>query len=142
VVWSALLDIFKWYGLPYWQGYKGMADAQDRPRAGWTKLKEGIPFATVLPAVRAAYAVPARIGRRFALVQTIEAIRLYAAGHQGTLPPSLEAITEAPVPIDPSTGKLLPYAVEGSNARIIVPSPPGYEHVPGYSFNYELKLAR
>jgi hypothetical protein len=135
-------DIFKWYGLPYWQGYKGMADAQDHPRAGWTKLKEGIPFATVLPAVRGAYSAPARIGRRFALVQTIEAIRLYAAGHQGALPPSLEAITEAPVPLDPSTGKLVPYTVEGSTARIIAPSPPGYENVPGYSFNYELKLAR
>jgi hypothetical protein len=135
-------DIFKWYSLPYWQGYKGMADAQDHPRAGWTKLKEGIPFATVLPAVRAAYSAPARIGRRFALVQTIEAIRLYAAGHHGTLPPSLEAITEAPVPIDPSTGKLLPYKVDGTTARIIAPPPSGYEQVPELKINYELKLAR
>jgi hypothetical protein len=135
-------DIFKWYTLPYWQGYKGMADAQDHPRAGWTKLKEGIPFATVLPAVRGAYSAPARIGRRFALVQTIEAIRLYAAGHHGTLPPSLEAITEAPVPIDPSTGKLLPYTVDGMTARIIAPPPSGYEQVPELKINYELKLAR
>ena len=29
-------DIFKWTGLPYWQGYKGMSDAESAParRAG------------------------------------------------------------------------------------------------------------
>ena len=89
--------------LPYWQGYKGMSDAEQKPRAGWAKLKGGIPFAVVLPAIRSAYVVPARVDRRLDVAQTIEAIRLYAAGHQGSLPPSLDAITEAPVPIDPAT---------------------------------------
>ena len=37
-------DIFKWAGLPYWQGYKGMSEAEQHPRAGWDKLKGGIPF--------------------------------------------------------------------------------------------------
>ena len=80
--------------------------------------------------------------RRLDVAQTIEAIRLYAAGHQGSLPPSLEAITEAPVPIDPATGKSFNYKVDGSTATLTAPAPPGHEQVPQYKINYELKLAR
>ena len=29
-------DIFKWAGLPYWQGHKGMSDAEQHPRAAGT----------------------------------------------------------------------------------------------------------
>jgi len=135
-------DIFKWVGLPYWQGYKGMNDSEQSPRAGWDKLKGGIPFATVLPAIRSAYVVPARVDRRLDVAQTIEAIRLYAASHQGSLPPNLEAITDAPVPMDPATGKPFSYKVDGSTATLTAPAPPGFEHVPQYKINYELKLAR
>jgi hypothetical protein len=135
-------DIFKWAGLPYWQGYKGMSDSEQNPRAGWTKLKGGIPFAVILPAIRSAYVVPARVERRLDVAEIIEAIRLYAAGHQGSLPPSLEAITEAPVPIDPATGKSFSYKVEGSTATLTAPGPLGYEHVSQRKINYELKLAR
>ena len=64
-------------------------------------------------------------------MQNIEAIRLYAAGHDGSLPPSLEAITEAPVPIDPATGKSFDYKVDGSTATLTAPAPPGFEqHSP------------
>ena len=65
--------------------------------------------------------MPARVERRLNVVQYIEAIRLYAANHNGTLPPSLEAITEAPVPIDPATGKFFDYKVDGSTATLTAP---------------------
>jgi hypothetical protein len=135
-------DIFKWIGLPYWQGYRGMNDAEQKPRAGWNTLKGGIPFAIVLPAIRSAYVVASRVDRQLDVVQTLEAIRLFAAGHQGALPPSLDAITEAPVPIDPSTGKPFNYKVDGTTATLTAPPPPGYEGVPQYKIHYELKLAR
>jgi hypothetical protein len=135
-------DIFKWAGLPYWQASKGMADSERHPGVGWDKLKGGIPFANVLPAINSAFYVPVRVERRLNVVQYIEAIRLYAANHNGTLPPNLEAITEAPVPIDPATGKFFEYRVDGSTATLTAPGPPRYERIPEFKIRYELKLAR
>jgi len=133
-------DIFKWAGLPYWQASKGMADSERHPGVGWDKLKGGIPFGNVLPAINTGFYVPARVERRLNVVQYIEAIRLYAANHNGALPPNLEAITEAPVPIDPATGRFFEYRVDGSTATLTAPAPPRYE--PEYKIHYELKLAR
>ena len=48
-----------------------------------------------------------RLERRTALLRTIEAIRFYAATHDGKLPPNLAAIKEVAVPIDPFDGKPL-----------------------------------
>ncbi len=135
-------DIFKWAGLPYWQGSKGMTETEQHPGVGWDKLKGGIPFATILPAITSGFYVPARVERRLNVVQYIEAIRLYAANHHGALPPSLEAITEAPVPIDPATGKFFEYKVEGSTATLRAPAPSPYRNVPEFKIRYELKLAR
>ena len=134
-------DIFKWGALPYWQGVKGMTESSQNPRAGWATLKEGIPFSIVLPAINSTYVVSARVERRLNVLMYIEAIRLYAARHAGSLPPSLEAITEAPVPIDPVTGKFFNYKVEGSTATLTAPAPPGYEQVPQLKIHYVLKLA-
>ncbi len=135
-------DIFKWAALPYWQGYKGMNDAANHPRAGWFKLKGGIPFSMVLPAINSAYVVPARVDRRLDVARIIEAVRLYAANHEGSLPPNLEAITEAPAPFDPATGKPFHYKLEGSTAILTAPAFPGFEHIPQFKINYQLKLAR
>ena len=121
-------DIFKWAGLPYWQGARGIAESERHPGVGWEKLKGGIPFANVLPAISSGFYVPARVERRFNVVQYIEAIRLYAANHNGSLPPSLEAIAEAPVPIDPATGKFFEYKVDGSTATLTAPGPARFEH--------------
>ena len=64
-----------------------MADSERHPGIGWDKLKGGIPFAMILPAINSVFYVPVRVERRLNVVQYIEAIRLYAADHNGTLPP-------------------------------------------------------
>ena len=52
-------------------------------------------------------------------MKIIEAIRYYAAVHDGKLPESLGAIKEIPVATDdPMTGKPLGYKVEGRTAII------------------------
>jgi hypothetical protein len=119
-----------------------MADSARHPGVGWDKLKGGIPFATVLPAIESGFYVPARVDRRLNVVHYIEAIRLYAANHDGALPPNLEAITVAPVPIDPATGKFFEYKVDGSTATLSAPGPAQYQNVPQFKIRYELKLAR
>jgi hypothetical protein len=134
-------DLFKWAGLPYWQGSKGIIESERHPGVGWEKLKGGIPFASILPAISSAFFVPARVERRFNVVQYIEAIRLYSADHNGTLPPDLDALTEAPVPIDPATGKLFDYKVDGSTATLTAPTPSRYQGVAELKIHYVLKLA-
>ncbi len=135
-------DIFKWAGLPYWQATSGMAQSEQHPGVGWDKLKGGIPFAIVLPAIHSGFYVPVRVERRLNVVQYIEAIRLYAASHNGDLPPSLEAITAVPVPIDPATGKFFDYKVDGSTASLTAAGPARLAQIPEYKIRYELKLAR
>jgi hypothetical protein len=135
-------DIFKWTGLPYSEGYKGLREANQHPRETWAKLKGGIPFASLLPAINSVYVVPVRLQRRFCVVQYVEAIRLYAADHEGALPASLEAITEVPLPVDPATGKPLTYKLDGSTATLSAPGPPGWEGIPQFRIDYVLKLAR
>jgi hypothetical protein len=135
-------DIFKWGGLPYWQGHRGLREAGQHPRLGWAKLKAGIPFATLLPAINSVFVVPVRTQRRLDVVQYIEAIRLYAANHGSKLPADLAAITESPVPIDPATNRPLDYKLDGDTATLTAPAPPGWDGIPQYKIRYELKLAK
>ena len=57
-----------------------------------------------------------------AALQTIEALRDYAAAHDGRPPASLAALTETPAPIDPVTGKVFEYASEGDRATLSSPA--------------------
>lgn len=134
-------EIFKWTGLPFSQGWQGLEKADVHPRLGWEKLKSGIPFVMILPAIRSVFVVPVRVDRRLDVVQAIEAIRLFAASHDGKLPPNLDAITEAPVPVDPATGKPFDYRASGETATLSAPPPPGY-NFPQFKVHYVLKLAR
>ena len=75
-------------------------------------------FADFLPGVVEHRRSQARLEQRIALLRTIEAIRLYAAKHEGNLPEKLEAIA-VPVPVDPFTGKAFGYSVEGNVVQLI-----------------------
>jgi hypothetical protein len=46
-----------------------------------------------------------RLDRRIAALRVVEAVRHYAATHDGKLPQKLAQITETPIPHDPFTGK-------------------------------------
>ncbi len=56
--------------------------------------------------------------RRIAILRTVEAVRLHAAGHGGALPRTLEEIGEVPVPDDPVTGEPFTYQREGETVVI------------------------
>ncbi len=62
-----------------------------------------------------------RLDRRVVALRVVEAIRLYAASHDGTLPENLKQITEVPVPDDPATGKPLEYHRDGAAAVLSLP---------------------
>jgi hypothetical protein len=68
-----------------------------------------------------------RLDRDVAVLQSVEAIRSYAASHQGQLPQTLADITEVSVPKDPLNGEAFRYARTGATAVLESPARPGGE---------------
>jgi hypothetical protein len=138
-------DMVKWQGMPYWQARPGLDKAVEGVKE--EKVKAGelerVPLAALLiPAVEKVFFATTRIDRKIAALRCIEAIRLYAASHDGKLPAALHDITEVPIPVDPETGKDFEYQVDDGKAVLSAPPPPGEKPNSWNHLNYELTLAR
>ncbi len=117
-------DTFKWFFVPYWQAQAGAAAAENRLRAE-AGSKELIPLAgMLLPAIRQASFAPVRQDRHIAELRVIEAVRMYAAAHNGQLPERLDMITEVPIPLNPATGRAFEYKASNGKAILDDPAPP------------------
>jgi hypothetical protein len=136
-------DLYRWYGLPYWIARPGMERTEAELRASRTQL-EAVPLAAaVLPALGKVMQVQARVERHIAALRCLEAIRLYAAAHDGKLPAKLADISEVPIPEDPFNGKPFEYRVEGDKAILSGPPPPGDRPIPTHNtVRYELTLKK
>lgn len=75
-----------------------------------------------------------------AAVQCVEALRHYAAAHNGQLPKQLSEIAGVQVPTNPGTGKPLAYRYDGSKAVLEASAPKG--GTPRDSTRYEITVAR
>jgi hypothetical protein len=104
-------------------------------------LLKGLSEGTVPPLERT-YATATRLDRRLATLRCVEAVRLYAAVHNGKLPATLAGILDAPVPQDPVTSKPFEYNVVGDRVSLKAPLPPGPKPPPGQLLSYELTLRR
>jgi hypothetical protein len=126
-------DMLKWIPLPYWQTAKGIAN-EPPPSADSLLAK------LLLPAVLTVRMAGARLERRIAILRHVEAVRMYAAEHDGKLPASLSDCT-VPLPVDPLFGKPFGYSVEGDTAVIMAPPPPGadYKPDPRWTNPYDLR---
>jgi len=128
-------ESFKWFYVPYWQGREGLKRVEREYIAAWSEGREVVPVVqTLLPAIGAVHQATARSQRSTAVLRLIEALRLYAAAHDGRLPETLAAL-EVPVPIDPFTGKPFEYRREGD--RAIIEGPP----MPGLLLKLEIQMA-
>ncbi len=120
-------EMFKWSLLPPTEAFgraeqsrKKLDDAGYFERGGVSR--EVIPIAeSLLPAVAGARFVDTRLRTRLVGLRALEAIRMYAATHDGKLPKSLGDITQVPVPNVPFTGKPFTYKLEGERAILDVP---------------------
>ena len=79
-----------------------------------------------------------RLDRHVATLQCIEAMRLYAATHEGRFPKQLSDITQVPVPDDPVTHKPFIYSRTGAEAVLEGPDPEGAQ--AREAIRYELHL--
>ncbi len=88
------------------------------------------------------FAAQARIDRRIAAFRCVEAVRLYAAGHDGKLPASLDEIKIRPIPADPVTGKPFDYHRVGDRAVLCSTPFPGQPANNANTPTYELIFSR
>jgi hypothetical protein len=134
-------ELFRWCSFPYWQGREAMHQVDSRFGQMRERMEEGFPLGSAfLPAVQKVYFARALMERRIAAVRCIEAIRLYAASHEGKLPEKLSDMTEVPIPVDPVTGKQFEYQSARDKATLYGPPPDGEEPTERNSLRYELTL--
>lgn len=139
-------EVLKWLTFPDWQARQeidtvarrvkqdGQSSAADSPAIPLAKL--------MLPAVEKVFGARVRVDRRIAALRCVEAVRLYAAGHDGKLPASLGDIKEVPVPIDPATGKPFGYRLSGDKAVLSSPPLQPERTYPGNALSYEISLRK
>ncbi len=138
-------DLYKWMNLPFWQSVDGLAKAETLGvnSAGDQYSNPLLTlFRMLTPALNAARWAGVRHERGLDALQTIEAIRMYAAEHDGSLPTSLDAL-DVPAPRDPATGQPFEYRDTGDNtATLKGPIPPGAPAHHTSAIDYILKLAK
>ncbi len=111
-------DSFKATYLPHPEARRAFAEADSRRKGA--PNTEGKRFADAwLPAIGKVMGAQARLERKIAALRVIEALRLHAAAHDGTLPDKLSEVTAAPIPDDPGTGKPFEYQRDGEAATLI-----------------------
>jgi hypothetical protein len=131
-----------WYRasyLPYPQGRPLFEAAEKRLRDG--PAAEGrVPARLFLPALNKVMSAQARVERNLAALRIVEALRMYAAAHDGKLPDKLDDVTEAPIPSDPGTGKPFEYSRESNTATLVsqVPRDP----IPNNGVRYRVTIRK
>jgi hypothetical protein len=108
-----------------------------RPFSGGENCEILPMVSLLLPALQASRQAQVRLDREVASLRVIEALRMYAAGHEGRLPERLEDIDQVPVPANPATGKPFLYRFAGATA--ILELPPS-DRVASGNRRYEIQI--
>jgi hypothetical protein len=127
-------DVMKFMNLPTWQATQLTLEPKPDKNAG-------IFAKALVPALSRVRSAQGRIEQRIALLRHVEALRLYAAGHEGKLPEKL-ADCGVPLPVDPFTGQAFRYKVDGATAHVWGSPPRGMEKVPAYNVHYEVTIQK
>lgn len=98
-------------------------------------------FAFLVPAIYKVRLAQGRLEQRIALLRHVEAIRMYAAEHDGKLPEKLDQIT-VPLPLDPFTGKPFRYELDGSTAHLRGSPPATEAKIPQYNLHYQITIRK
>jgi hypothetical protein len=113
-------DFFKSVYLPTPQAISMAEAALKRMKSTPHKETTRLPL-LLLPAIPKVIYRTSQLDRKIAALRTIEALRLYAANHEGQLPDKLADITDVPVPNDPGTGMPFQYQRDKDTATVIAP---------------------
>jgi hypothetical protein len=114
-------DWYKGAYLPYPEARPILDAALKRVRAA--PITEGhIPGRLLLPGLDRIMSRQVLFERNLTALQVIEALRMYAAAHDGKLPDKLADITEVPISNDPGTGKPFEYRRDNDIATLSGPT--------------------
>lgn len=128
-------DLMKLMNLPYWQ-IEAMGGLT------YKRTKEPALFADAfVPALNKVVNVEGRLEQRIALLRHVEALRMYAVEHNGTLPAKLSEIS-VPLPDDLFTGKPFRYEVMGNTAHLRGTPPRDLEKEAPFNVHYEVKIQK
>ncbi len=133
----------KWQTFPYWQSAPALAELRRKLERSQSLLPDApaLPLGRmILPALSKTFYARARIERQLVALQCVEAVRLYAATHDGRLPPALSAIKDVPIPVDPMTGRAFDYELLGDRATLCAEILTG--DFPQIVPRYEIRLRR
>ena len=102
-------------------GARGRKAEASEQRLKSVKAGPLVVLAELQPSIMNCLDAQMRLDRRVAALRVVEAIRLYAASHDGKLPEELNQVTEVPVPEDPATGKPFEYRRDGAASVLALP---------------------
>ena len=127
-------DVVKTIDYPFWQVEALNAQIE---------LKKPLPlFADAfLPRMQGARRAQGRVDQLIGLLRHVEALCLYAAEHDGTLPAKLSHVP-MPLPVDPFSGKPFHYEVTGNTAHLRGTPPSGLEKELRFNMHYEVTLQK
>jgi hypothetical protein len=115
---------------------------------GTDEDREIFPIAAgLIPQIQLARGAQVRLERNIAALRVIEALRMYAADHDGQLPKALDEITIVPVPLNPATDKKFVYRLNGTTAVLELPPSDGFSNpktrfdMPSSNRRYEIQIA-
>jgi hypothetical protein len=126
--------------IPYWQArpfLKKLAAQRIEQRKELALLAVADAW---IPHFEFVFQSRALLERRFALLRTIEALRLHAGEHDGQWPDTLDDLRPLPLSADPFTGKAFAYRREGNTAILEAGAPPGHLPNHGNAIRCELTL--
>ena len=124
----------KWLSLPYWKAEAGLVGKSPANDADESLLASAWAVIKVKKA-------QARLDQKIAMLAHVEALRQYAADHDGNLPAKLEDV-DLPLPVDPFTGKAFLYEVSGPTAIIKGSPSKGDEMNPAFNLRYVVTIKK
>jgi hypothetical protein len=127
-------EAMKGLTLPYWQAESAHAKVTAGNLGGLPLAWGPLAYAKVRQA-------KARLEQRIGLLRCVEALRMYAAEHDGNLPTKLDEI-QVPLPIDPVTGKAFVYRLTGATATLQGTPPRGTEKNAEFNTRIEVTTAK
>ena len=115
---------YKWFYVPMAEAGKGAEGVEQRL---WQAVNDRklVPFAGMfIFSSTMARMAETRLQWKICMLRIFEAMRMYAAGHDGRWPEGLSDITEVPVPANPFNGKPFHYERHGNKAVLDSETPP------------------
>jgi hypothetical protein len=132
-------ELMKLMTLPPWQ-FEPLY-TQIEPQILRNKAKPSIFADLLLPAVHKVHRRQWQLEQRIDMLRHVEALRMYAAEHNDTLPAKLSEIP-VPLPNDPFTGKPFRYEVSGNTAHLRGTPPDAEKKNAAFNVHYEVTIQK